>query len=72
MRSDHYQVLAGDEPAPSERRLPSLALALTILLACVFYPNLLLDAQGQVDALRTLLAIGAIAAGLIHGLWVER
>ena len=69
MRSDNYNILADDEPAPAERRLPSLAGAITLLLVCVFYPSLLQDSQGQIDALRTVLAMGAIMAGLVHGLW---
>jgi hypothetical protein len=71
MRDDSYDILADDEPAPAERRLASLAVAITLLLACVFYPSLLIDTQGHTDALRTVMAIGVITAGLVHGLWID-
>ncbi|MFT3718213.1 cyd operon YbgE family protein [Pseudorhodoferax sp.] len=47
--------------------LPSLALAVSIMLAGTLYPPLLADAQGQADHRLALALFWAMSAGFVRG-----
>ena len=52
---------------PSHIRVPSLAIAVAIMLACTLYPPMLTDAGGNVDhGLATALFV-AMSAGFVRG-----
>ena len=54
--------------APTRLRLPSLALALAVMIAGTVYPPLMTDAAGRADhGIATALLL-AMSAGFVHGL----
>jgi predicted membrane protein len=57
----------GDDSAPSRIHVPSLAVAIIIMLVATVYPPLMVDATGKVDhGLMTVLFF-AMSAGFVRG-----
>ena len=58
---------AAATPAPTAIHLPSLLVALTIMLAGSIYPLLLARTNGSVDHSFLLAMLWAMSAGLVRG-----
>lgn len=54
-------------PPPSLAHVPSLSVALTIMLAGTLYPPLMADAQGRADHGLAMALFWAMSAGFVRG-----
>lgn len=58
----------GIAPAPAPRiHLPSLAVALTVMVAGTLYPPLMADGEGRADHGLALALFWAMSAGFVRG-----
>lgn len=55
------------EQAPGRMHLPSLAVALTIMLGGSLYPPIMTDSAGQADHALAMALFWAMSAGFVHG-----
>jgi len=54
-------------PAPARIRLPSLAVALAIMVGGTAYPPLMADSAGQADHGLAMALLWAMSAGFVRG-----